>query len=208
MIQQELPFVRVCDDFKIDFDLSRLDNIPEVVHVYGAGVAPKIPDTLCWMTYAEALDVTKFGQDKPGTISFTRHTSQFLPDLAMQVCNKLRSRFKDIHWLPARVHVIRTQGYIPPHIDENRRCALNIGLKNSAIASTLFSVNNCEDDFLVQSPNTVSFSMQDNVVYLLDVSKFHSVIPASSEPRFLVTYGFGAEFYLLRRYLSKPLVTQ
>jgi hypothetical protein len=190
----------------IPFDLSLVASIPEVVHEYGAAYFPRIPDELCWLTYAE-----RRGEEQiPGGISFSRNTEHYLPDFVASVMDYLQSRFPLWPWLSERVHLIRTYGAIAPHIDEVRKCALNIGLHNSNSAETFFSLSNRETDFIDNAADLESYVMQDGDVWLLDVSKFHSVRPKlnTPNPRYLVTYGFSASYNRAIHNLRKSQVSK
>jgi hypothetical protein len=193
-----MTFAKVCDDLDIKFDLKKVLDLREVVHTYGSGSFPSIPKELCWMTYEEQrVDISRYGESQTGAISFSRNTAEYLPDFVDSVVYTLQKRFPAIAWRRDRVHLIRTHGYIPPHVDEVRTCALNIGLAFSSTAETQVSTNNQESDFLVGSKDFETYIMQDKEAYLLDVSKFHAVSPLTlfAQPRYLVTYGFGVPFH-------------
>lgn len=193
-----MTFAKVASSLDIKFDIRRVLDLREVIHTYGSGSFPTIPRELCWMTYEEQrVDISKYGETQTGAISFTRNTSVFLPEFVESVTDLLKTRFPFIAWRADRVHLIRTHGYIPPHIDEVRTCALNIGLRDSNSAETQLSTNNQESDFLLTSRDYSTYVMQDKEAYLLDVSKFHAVSPLTlfAQPRYLVTYGFGVPFH-------------
>lgn len=192
-----MTFAKVASSLDIKFDLKQVLDLREVVHTYGSGSFPPVPRELCWLTYEEQrVDISKYGETQIGSISFTRYTSVFLPEFVESVTDVLKEKFPAIAWRNDRVHLIRTQGYIPPHVDEVRTCALNIGLSESNSAETQLGMNNQESDFLVLSRDYTTYIMQDREAYLLDVSKFHAVRPLTlfSQPRYLVTYGFGVPY--------------
>jgi len=192
-----MTFAKVSSNLDIRFDVKQVLDLREVIHTYGAESFPQIPHELCWLTYEEQrVDISKYGETQTGAISFSRNTARFLPDFVDSVTDVLKKTFPAIAWRTDRVHLIRTHGYIPPHTDEVRTCALNIGLAWSNSAETQLSTNNQESDFLVTSRDYSTYTMQDKEAYLLDVSKFHAVSPLTlfSQPRYLVTYGFGVPF--------------
>ncbi len=193
-----MTFAKVGSNLDIRFDVKQVLDLREVVHTYGSGKFPQIPNELCWLTYEEQrVDISKYGETQTGAISFSRNTAQYLPDLVEPVVDLLLKTFPAIAWRKDRVHLIRTHGYIPPHTDEVRTCALNIGLAWSNTAETQASTNNQELDFTVGAKDYSTYVMQDREAYLLDVSKFHAVSPLTlfSQPRYLVTYGFGVPYH-------------
>ncbi len=183
--------IQIAKDFSLNgiFNISILENLPEVMHRYGSDFNNVPTDKLCWMTYA----------GKKGNISFSRNTHQFYPDLAVYVVDYMKSII-DVPLHPERVHFIRTIGEVDPHRDEaNRGCCINLGLKNSNTAVTEIS---SDPDITNFDTTKESFVCQDGGVYLLDTQKIHSV-KGTAEKRFLITYGFKASFDIILDRIKK-----
>lgn len=171
----------VGNNFSLDgiFDLNLLAGLDETIHVYGTKIDTPV-DKFIWMTYAS-------GQ---GTISFSRNTSKFCPDVALYVVSYLETLF-DIQFSVDRVHFIRTRGSVKAHRDEDgRKCCINIGVKNANSATTSYSTTDRYETF---TRDRVDFVCQDGSTYLLDTSRLHSVTGCEQD-RFLITYGFGASY--------------
>jgi hypothetical protein len=182
-------FKKLASNFHINVDFNILDGLPEYTHTYGNKQLP--PVTPHWMTYAEPAD-SSWGLE-PGTISFTRLTRHLLPDVTGSVVQKLIDIFGNvIPWHEDRVHIIRTTGFILPHVDEVRTAVINIGLKNSSTSETRLSRHGNMDDFRTGEVDT--HICEDGGVYALDVTKYHAVYPIIDTARYLITYGFGIPY--------------
>lgn len=165
------------------YDIEELENVPVVKHVYGQETV--IPDSFCWMTYAGV---------NGGEISFSRNTGKFLPKVSAYVLEYLQD-LTTVKLSPERVHFIRTRGFVNPHRDEaNRKCCINIGLKNSSKATTKICLTENLEDFYTKH---ASFICEDGSAYLLDTTRIHGV-DGTMEPRLLITYGFGANFEVIK----------
>lgn len=171
--------------------------LPDVVHKYGEDF--KLPEYPCWMSYANEGGIV-------GSISFTRNTFQHaqLKEMSYYVINILRKLFKGNFPLdPARVHILKTVGDIVVHRDEaGRKCCINIGIKNTSGAITHTSINQTRETF---HDNHTSHQLLDGYGYLLNTYEYHSVEYVNSDPRFLITYGFGADFDIIKNNLVHHL---
>lgn len=153
-----------------------VDSLPVITKVYGESY--NVPDYPCLMRYNSHLD---------GYIAFTRNTHYVLKDMCDEIASII-SMFINTGEIisPTKVHVIKTEGSIPPHIDEGgRRCCINIGLKNSSSALTRFGIDNERGSFCEKY---VDFNVIEGHGYLVNVARLHAVI-GNSSPRYLITYG-------------------
>ena len=182
-------FEKLASDFYVPVDFNVLETLPEYEHVYGDKQMP--PSTPHWMTYSKPRD-DSWGLE-PGKISFTRLTGTLMPEFVSSVVKKLEEKFGNVvPWDKDRVHIIRTTGFILPHVDEIRTAVINIGLKNSSSAETKFARSGSINDFRTGNVNT--YICQDGGVYVLDVSKYHAVYSVTNSERYLITYGFGITY--------------
>jgi hypothetical protein len=174
--------IKIGDNFNLNgiFDISLLNGIKEVFHNYGSDFANVPLDEFVWMTYK--LD--------EGSISFTRNTYLFYPEIATHV-GKYLTDIIDFPFDPGRVHFLKTTGVVKPHRDEGgRQCCINIGIKNSSAAETHYSRKDVIETFFEDHESLIC---EDGSAYLLDTSKAHAVVGNSNE-RLLLTYGFGTPF--------------
>jgi hypothetical protein len=181
------------DPIEFDQYITEAEKLETVVHKYGKDF--NIPDYPCWMEYKNEGNIV-------GSISFSRHTLQhpILKDMVAKVADILTPIFPDP--IPDRIHLIRTVGSIPPHRDEGgRMCCINIGLKNSSSAITKLSNDGIRENFSI---NNTEYTIEDGVGYLLNTNHFHSVEGDLAIPRYLITYGFGTKFEILKRVI-KPV---
>jgi hypothetical protein len=182
-----------------DYDtyIQESETLEIVLHKYGQEMS--IPDYTCWMKYPNNIS--------GGGISFTRHTNQhpILKELTVDIHSKLLKIFpKNITPLQNRIHIIKTEGNITPHIDESSRMAcINIGLKNSSAAITKISNDNRLENF---QKNNTEYNLKDGHAYLMNTNQLHSVNAISLNPRYLITYGFGTSFDLLKSLFIPSLV--
>lgn len=179
------------------FDLGKIVNSNEfyeyidvvktyevLTHEYGTDF--KVPDYPCMMQYA-APGLT-------GIITFSRNT--YLDERLQPMCNKivdiLSEIFKPvIKFDPKRVHILKTTGTVIPHRDEAGRIScINIGIMNASSAITKFSEANTLEEYNLTHYDAIA---EDGHGYILDTSKFHSVIGTDIE-RYMITYGFGATY--------------
>ena len=171
--------VKITDGFQLSasVDLSVLDHIPIMDHPYGDSQPSN--DVFRWMTYYNAN----------GEIGFARNLGTFMPEVAECVVSFL-SRCMEGSFDPHRVNFMRTRGSIDAHTDEGgRRCCINIGIRDSDAAITRTSNDNRYETFSTCHTDHV---VEVGSVYLLDVSRIHSVVALDSRERLLITYGFGA----------------
>lgn len=173
--------------------IEEAEKLEVFVHVYGQ--AFYIPEYPCWMEY-------KNEGDQIGSISFTRNTYKH-PVLSLMT-NELVELFtpifpKDNPPLQERWHFIKTTGNIVTHRDEaGRNACINIGVKNSSGAITRLSNDGIFENF---ENNNSEYIIKEGFGYLLNTHQWHSVESTSTEPRYLITYGFGAKFDNLRKAL-------
>jgi hypothetical protein len=185
-------FTQIADNFVIDIDFNKLEGIYEYEHSYGS---PKqVIDEMHWMTYAPGNPLLY--NIPPGNISFLWKMHKTLPDLAQSIVDRLRIVIGGkIILFKEQVSIIRTKGFVAPHMDEKRLSVINIGIKNTDRAVTRFSKTGNKADFVVN--NTVDYTCQNGGVYILDVSKLHAVYPVNAEDqsyRYLFTYGFNIPY--------------
>lgn len=159
------------------FDLQKLDVYPTLTHVYGK--EPPVSDKTHWMSYQAprlAGEISFLKNMYLHHLEFTTHVAYFLSELIGEEC------------VPARVNFMKTKGSILKHVDEaGRKCAINIGVRNSNHATTHYFVDG----------NNQSAICQDEGVYLLNTASPHAVEANSTEERLLLTYGFGVSYKTL-----------
>lgn len=170
------PLLEVGTGFKLpdSIDLSILDDIPVMVHKYGDEQPPK--DVFRWMSYKNEGNVN-------GNIDFARDCGKFFPEVAEYVVWYLSELF-DMKFSKEYVNFMRTSGDIVRHTDEVRRSCINIGIKNTDSAITRF----------YEETTALDFRVKQGSVYLLDVSKPHSVHSDDNSTRLLITIGFEKTF--------------
>lgn len=168
-----------------DFDVSAFENLPIYKHRYGMQMESN-PSTLYWTEYQ--LDRSKYG-----TISFARKLYVAYPDISKYVVDYLGTLFDKINFDYQRLGLLKTKGSVLPHVDEaNRKCCINIGIKNSDIAVTRVSSTKDYENFEEQSKPV---QCKDGHAYLLDTSSIHEVVSLDdNKERFLFTYGFGVDY--------------
>lgn len=169
--------VKIGENFKLpDYvDLSILDSLPIYIHRYGDKPPPV--DHFNWISYR-----SKYGH--MGQIDFARKCETFMPNAAEYLVNYL-SKIIDITDISGSVSFIRTSGNVAAHIDEMRTTCINIGIRNTESAITRF----------YNTDGTLSdFTVAVGDVYLMDVSKRHSVITNSKSVRLLMSYNILCSF--------------
>lgn len=157
------------------------EKLEIVYHKYGHSI--NVPDYPCWMEYQIDGGI--------GSISFTRNTWKhpILKSMVKNIVVYLETMFQGVIFEEKRVHLLRTSGNIPPHIDESGRiCCINIGLENSNGATTYMSNDGVLENF--ESHNT-AFTLEDGGIYLVNTANIHSVRSVFNGYRYLITYGFG-----------------
>lgn len=176
------------DMFQVYIDAA--EKLETVVHKYGSEFV--VPDYPCWMEYKNEGNI-------PGSISFTRHTNKHivLTEMVKRVIDILTPIFPDnAPPMIERVHFIRTLGNIVPHRDEAGRYAcINIGVKNSSKAITKISNDNIYENF---DNNYTPYVVIEGFGYLLNTNQIHAVEGELDTPRYLITYGFGTKFDILK----------
>lgn len=176
--------------------INEAEKFETFVHKYGKEFV--IPNYPCWMEYKNEGDIE-------GSISFTRNTSKnlILSEMVDKVIKILTPLFpKGIDPMKERVHLIRTTGYIITHKDEaGRNTCINIGLKNSSGAITKISNDGIYDTFEL---NHSEWIIKEGFGYLMNVNQWHAVESISPEPRYLITYGFGTKFDILKDKINYP----
>ena len=186
---------KIIDPGLLDRYILVASELPEFVHKYGKNFS--IPVYPCWMSYSNEGGMT-------GSISFTRNTFKHpdLKEMSFYIIDILKKLFVTGFVLdPARIHILKTSGDITIHRDEaGRKCCLNIGVKNTSGALTHTSVNQTRETF---KDNHTTDQLLDGYGYLLNTYEYHSVESVNSEPRFLITYGFGADFNVIKNNLIK-----
>lgn len=164
------------------------DLLDVIVHSYGT--AMKIPEYPCMMEYRNEGAMI-------GTISFSRHT--YFHPVLKQMVDKVIDILTPIFPQkcppnPLRVHILKTSGNIPIHMDESgRTTAINIGLHNSAGAVTNIGLTGCIRETF--NENNEPIILQDGHGYIVNTSQWHSVSAINSNPRYLITYSSGSPFY-------------
>lgn len=160
------------------------NNFETLTHQYGSDF--NVPDYPCMMQYAApALN---------GIITFSRNT--YLNKELQPMCDSIVSILTDIFnsaikFNPNRVHLLKTTGTIIPHRDEAGRIScINIGIMNADSAITRFSEADNLEEYNISYKEAIA---QDGHGYILNTSKFHSVIGTETE-RYMITYGFGATY--------------
>jgi hypothetical protein len=172
-----MNLVKIGEGFQLPstIDLSILDDLPVYIHKYGSPQPPK--GTFHWMTYHNENDIT-------GDIAFARNCGQFFPEVAAYAKDYLENLLGS-NLLASRVNFMKTTGDITPHTDEGRTCCINIGIRNTDAADTLFHLPDGTLERHVVEPGSA---------YLVNVSNTHSVKATRPVERLLITYGFGMTF--------------
>jgi hypothetical protein len=186
------------NDFQIYVDEA--EKLETVVHKYGEDFV--IPDYPCWMEYRNEGDVE-------GSISFTRHTNKH--PILKEMVEKVFNIFKII--FPAsrpvileRIHFIRTKGSVIVHKDEaGRNTCINIGVRNSIGAITKMSNDNIKHNF---NNNHSSITVIEGHGYLMNTNQYHAVESINDKPRYLITYGFGDTFDVLKKEFKNEVYSQ
>jgi hypothetical protein len=181
-----MSFIEFDKEFTVpeEFDLNILDSLPIHKHRYGQPMEEN-PTTLYWTEYQPY-------QEGDGTISFARKLYLQYPKVAQHVVDYIHKFFPTLQLDVQRVNLIKTHGSIRQHMDEsNRKCSINIGIKNSNGAIT--KTSNTRNHFVYPSVAEIH-QCQDGHGYLLDTSCIHQVIATNDNPRYLFTYGFGETF--------------
>jgi len=168
------------------FNIDILENLPIHKHVYGQPMDPD-PKTLYWTEYQYA----------EGMISFARKLYIEYPEVAKYIVSYMKTLFPNVLFDYQRVGLLKTRGDVTPHCDEsNRKCCINIGIKNSSSAITKTSkLKVPEYTRELFEEVCASNRCQDGSAYLLDTSSVHEVISLDlTVNRYLFTYGFGRSF--------------
>ena len=167
-----------------------------VVHKYGGEFI--VPDYPCWMEYKNEGNIV-------GSISFSRntHKNPMMIEMVEKVIKALSPIFPDdTQPIKERVHFIRTTGFIVLHKDEaGRNSCINIGVKNSSGAITRMSNDGIYENF---QQNNTPWVIKEGIGYLMNVNQWHEVESISDEPRYLITYGFGTKFNVIKDKLKYP----
>lgn len=172
------------------FDVNLLEQLPIHKHRYGMPMEDN-PTTLYWTEYQPTIPGT-------GTISFARKLYIQYPDVALYITEYLKTLFPRVNFDYRRVNLLKTKGNIQPHVDEsNRMCCINIGIKNSSLATTRTS--SVKNKMLFEG-NFEEIRCQDNHAYLLDTSSYHEVLADDpSIDRYLFTFGLGTSFETMKK---------
>jgi hypothetical protein len=186
------------NDFQIYVDEA--EKLETVIHKYGEDFV--IPDYPCWMEYRNEGEVE-------GSISFTRHTNKH--PILKEMVEKIFNIFKTI--FPAsrpvileRVHFIRTKGSVIVHKDEaGRNTCINIGVRNSIGAITKMSNDNIKHNF---NNNHSAITVIEGHGYLMNTNQYHAVESINDKPRYLITYGFGDRFDVLKKEFKNEVYSQ
>jgi|APGre2960657423_1045063.scaffolds.fasta_scaffold12936_3 hypothetical protein len=181
-----MNFFEINNDFRLPegFTTELLDTLPIRKHHYGQPME-ETASSLYWTEYQPF-------QAGDGTISFARALFLQYPDTAQYVANYITSFFPNLPLDYRRINLLKTCGSIRVHKDENnRKCCINIGIKNSTGAVTKTSSTL---DHAIFEDVAVSHVCQDGYAYLLDTSRLHRVIAVNDQPRYLFTYGFARTF--------------
>jgi hypothetical protein len=182
-----------------DFEkyITEAEKLETVIHKYGKEIV--VPDYPCWMQY-----LNENGID--GSISFTRHTHQhpILREMIDIVIELLTPIFPDSYKPEIeRVHFLKTNGSIVAHRDESgRKTCINIGIKNSSSAITKISNDNIHRNF---DNNHTDYQIEDGFAYLLNTNFYHAVVGDINTDRYLITYGFGVTFDILKDKIKYPI---
>ena len=100
-----------------------------------------------------------------------------------------------------RIHFIRTIGSVTVHKDEaGRNACINIGVRNSSGATTKISNDNVYSNF---KNNHSAITVVEGHGYLMNTNQYHAVENLNDQPRYLITYGFGDTFDILKKEFRK-----
>lgn len=186
------------NDFQIYVDEA--EKLETVIHKYGGDFV--IPDYPCWMEYRNEGDVK-------GSISFTRHTNKhpILKDMVEKVFNIFKVMFPASRpVILERIHFIRTKGSVTVHKDEaGRNTCINIGVRNSTGAVTKMSNDNIKHNF---NNNHSAITVIEGHGYLMNTNQYHAVESTNDKPRYLITYGFGDTFDILKKEFKNEVYSQ
>lgn len=174
--------VNIYENFLLD-----LKNLKTVTQKYYEKMI--IPSYPCWLQYVNE-------RNQIGSISITSslYKHKNLKNLTSIIAQKLNNLkiFKNIKFKNTRINFLRTSGTVAIHQDTGERnCAINIGLKNSNLASTKISLDNVFENF---DKNHETLIMNNGYGYLINTQTFHSVYHHDDQLRYLITYSFKESF--------------
>ena len=105
-----------------------------------------------------------------------------------------------------RIHFIRTKGSVIVHKDEaGRNTCINIGVRNSIGAITKMSNDNIKHNF---NNNHSAITVIEGHGYLMNTNQYHAVESINDKPRYLITYGFGDMFDVLKKEFKNEVYSQ
>lgn len=161
-----------------------LKTAPTVVQVQGQPQVQR--DYPFWQTYV----------GPEGSVGFFKNLWSIHPDFCGAIVRDIVELFRHrVAVDRTRVIIIRTQGRVPIHTDENsRNAAVNIGWYNSSVANTLIASAPMAPPYDGFADTHVSYAVQDNHAYLIDTQRPHSVAGPPDVERYLITYGFVSPF--------------
>lgn len=181
------------DEFK--YIISDIEKLKIIVQSYFDGI--DIPNEPSWIQYKDerglkgSVSITSLLYKDPTYLRITKNIAEILNDIGI---------IKNYKFKSTRVNFIQTQGMVGAHQDTGKRkCAINIGLSNSNIATTRFSLDNCLDNF---DSVYESLIVEDGYGYLINTQTYHAVYHSKNLPRYLISYGFEQPFDEIKSKLS------
>lgn len=193
-MSQLIRLGKILDPHDFEKYITEAEKLETVVHKYGQPF--EVPDYPCWMQYLNEAKV-------PGSITFSRHTHKHpvLREMVDNIVKLLTPVFpKNMKPMVERVHFLKTAGSITAHRDEaGRMTCINIGLKNSSSAITKISNDGILENF---ENNHTDYRLEDGAAYLLNTNSLHSVDGDINIDRYLITYGFGQSFEIMKNVLG------
>ena len=186
--------------FALDPDLlDALAGLPSVVKPIGKE-APVL-DCAHWMAYENHTksDSPHHQDVKPGSIEVTVNTYTHFPGAVSRIVSEMRRLWPDVDWRPHGFAFMRTIGHVHPHRGGTRSVSLNIGLFNTRMGLTEIATGDKFSNYDPNSKQLDAYLAEDGDVYLLDVSRLHSVQAVNSfVHRYQVTYMCGLSYHELR----------
>jgi hypothetical protein len=191
--------IQLTTGFKVSWDVDKV--IQKFVDI-----GPPVLDDAWWTIDAEERPHWQY---LPQQVAISRFFYKNFPAECKEVADQLIqlqasmqhrrnehpliAKFLDQTIVPTKVDIIHVLpgDNVLPHRDE-RKFAINIGLKNSYMRTTIFSDSEDTTEYELFEQASYSFTMQDSDVYMLQVKNVHAAYAdatnESGMTRYLISY--------------------